>query len=61
MPAYQCPCTPMKISLPKNETIVNLKSASFFVIMLLHEGLTHIQSQKSLGCILARVSLQVSI
>ena len=35
----------MKISLPKNEITVNLKSASFVVIMLLHEGLTHIQSQ----------------
>ena len=30
---------------PKTETTVNLKSASFVVIMLLHEGLTHIQSQ----------------
>ena len=29
----------------KNETTVNLKSASFVVIMLLHKGLTHIQSQ----------------
>ena len=41
----KCPCTPLKISLPKNETTVNLKSASFIVIMILHEGLTHIQSQ----------------
>ena len=38
--------------------MVNLKSASFIVIMLLHEGLTHIHSQKSLGCFLVRVSLQ---
>ena len=36
---------PFKISVPKTETTVNLKSASFVVIMLLHEGLTHIQSQ----------------
>ena len=40
MLVYQCPCTPLKISLPENETTVNLKSASFLVIMLLHEGLT---------------------
>ena len=45
MLASECPCTPLKISLPENETTVNLKSASFFVIMHLHEGLTHIQSQ----------------
>ena len=32
-------------SLPENETMVNLKSASFDVIMLLEEGLTHILSQ----------------
>ena len=31
-----------KINMPKTETTVNLKSASFVVIMLLHE---HIQSQ----------------
>ena len=30
----------------KNENTVNLKSASFVVIMLLHEGLTHLRSQK---------------
>ena len=30
----------------ENENTVNLKSASFVVIMLLHEGLTHIHSQK---------------
>ena len=36
----------MKISLPKNETTVSFKSASFIVIMLLHESLTHIQSQR---------------
>ena len=35
----------MKISLPENVTMVNLKSVSFIVIMLLHEGLTHIHSQ----------------
>ena len=36
---------PLKMSLPENETMVNLKSASFIVIMLLHEVLIHIQSQ----------------
>ena len=36
---------PFKINVPKTETTVNLKSASFVVIMLLHEGLTHIQSK----------------
>ena len=41
----ECPCSPLKISLPENETMVNLKSASFIVIMHLHKGLTHIQSQ----------------
>ena len=45
MLAYECPSTPMKISLPENETTVNVKSASFVVIMLLHKGLTHIHSQ----------------
>ena len=42
-----CSCvdTPLKISLPKNEITVNLKSASFFVIMHLHKGSTQIQSQ----------------
>ena len=29
----------------KNENMINLKSASLVVIMLLHEGLTHIHSQ----------------
>ena len=52
----QCPCTPLKISLTKKETTVNLKSATFVVIMLSHEGLTDVQSQ-SLGCYLVRVSL----
>ena len=45
MPVYECPCTPLKISLPENETTVNLKSASFVLIMHLHKVLTHIQSQ----------------
>ena len=36
---------PLKICLLENEATVNLKSASFIVIMLLYEGLTHIQSQ----------------
>ena len=45
MLACQCPRTPLKISLPKNKTTVNLENASFIVIMLLNEGLTHIQSQ----------------
>ena len=39
---------PFKMNVPKTETTVNLKSASFIVIMLLHEGLTHIQSQTAL-------------
>ena len=34
---------PLKMSLPENETTINLKGASFVVI--LHEGLTHNQSQ----------------
>ena len=38
----ECPST----SLPENENTVNLKSAYFIVIMLLHNGLTHIHSQK---------------
>ena len=46
MLALECPCTPLRISLPENETTVNLKSASFVVIMHLHKGLTHVQSQK---------------
>ena len=41
----ECPCTPLKISLPENETTVNPKSASFIIIMHLHKGLTHIRSQ----------------
>ena len=45
MLVYECPSTPLKISLPQNETTVNLKSASFVVIMLLHGSLTHIHSQ----------------
>ena len=36
---------PFKMNVPKTETTVNLNSASFDVIMLLHKGLTHIQSQ----------------
>ena len=36
---------PFKISLPKNETTVNLKSVSFVIIMHWPEGLSHIQSQ----------------
>ena len=34
MLAYQCPCTPLKISLPESETMVNLKHAFFLIIML---------------------------
>ena len=45
MLSSECPCTPLKMSLPENETTVNLKSASFVLIMILHEGYTHIQSQ----------------
>ena len=37
---------PLKMSLSENENKVNLKSASFIVIMLLYESLTHIHSQK---------------
>ena len=33
------------MSLPENETTVNIKSASFVIIMHLHKGLTHIHSQ----------------
>ena len=33
---------------PEKENTVNLKSASFILIMLLHEGLTRIRSQKKL-------------
>ena len=33
------------MDMPENANKVNLKSASIAVIMLLHEGLTHIQSQ----------------
>ena len=36
---------PFKMNMPQTETMVNLKSASFVIIMLLLEGLTHIQSQ----------------
>ena len=46
-----------KWAWPENENTVNLKSASFYIIMRLHEGLTHIHSQKSLGCILASFTL----
>ena len=31
---------------PENKNMDNLKSASFIVNILLHEGLTHIHSQK---------------
>ena len=61
MLASECLSTPLKISLPKNETMVNLKSATFIIIMLLHKGLTHMHSgtyiHTGLGCFLARVSL----
>ena len=36
---------PVKTNVPENANTVNLKSASIIVIMLLHEGLTHTQSQ----------------
>ena len=45
MLASECPCTPFKVSLPKNETTLNLKSASLAIIMHVHESLIHIQSQ----------------
>ena len=57
MLASESPSTPLKMSLFENETTVNLKKASFVVIMLLDEGLTHIQSQIKPGCILARALL----
>ena len=49
---------PFKINVPENANTVNLKSASIVVIMLLHKGLTHIQSQVSLGYFLVSVSLK---
>ena len=46
MLAYEAPLAlQFKMNVPKTETMVNLKSASFIVIMILHEGLTRIQSQ----------------
>ena len=57
MLASECHSTPLKISLPNNETMLNLTSASFDVIMLLHEGLTHIQSQIKPWLLFGRVSL----
>ena len=46
---------PLKMKLKtENENMVNLISV---VIILLHEGLTHIHSQKKPSCILARVLL----
>ena len=49
---------PLKVKLKtENENMVNLISDSFVVIILLHEGLTHIHSQKKPSCILARVLL----
>ena len=47
---------PFKMSLIQENT-VNLKSASFFIIMLLQKGLAYIHSQKKLRLHLARVSL----
>ena len=37
---------PLKMNLSQKQNTVNLESASFVVIMLLHKGLTHIHSQK---------------
>ena len=45
MLAYDALALPFKMKEPKTETTVNLKSASFVVIVLLHKVLTHIQSQ----------------
>ena len=42
MLASEFPSTPLEISLPENKITVNLKNASFVVIMHLHKGLTHI-------------------
>ena len=54
-----CPAhSHLKWVWPENKNTVNLKSASFVVVMLFHEGLSHIYiHKKSLGRILARVSL----
>ena len=46
MLAYECPVHSIENELAENENLVNLKSASFVVIMLLHKGFTHIHSQK---------------
>ena len=61
MLAYECPRTPLKISLPENETTVNLKSASFTSLSQLYfyTKVSLIFNHKySLGCFLAGVSLQ---
>ena len=39
---------PLKMRWPENENTENLKIASFIVIMLLHEVLTQVHSQKKL-------------
>ena len=46
MLAYECPVHSIENELAENENLVNLKSASFVVIRLLHKGFTHIHSQK---------------
>ena len=57
MLSLKCPKhSHLELVWPENKNTVNLKIASFVIIMLLHKGLTHIHSQKSLGCILARVN-----
>ena len=59
MPSLICPKrSNWKWVWPENKNMINLTSASFVVIMLLHKGLTRIHLQKSLSCILARVSLE---
>ena len=45
MPLYPARALPFKMNVPENKTMVNLKSASFVIIMHLPEGFTHIQPQ----------------
>ena len=40
----------------ENENMVNLKSASFVVIILLHEGLTHIHLQKKSFTLILKIN-----
>ena len=52
MLASECPCTPLKISLPENENTVNHKCASFVVIMLiLRHARASSLSTREVGCV----------